>query len=198
MSLRLFLASFALATAPLMATAHHTEKHGAEADLHAIGPVLDAPAPALAAIMTDGTPATFEALSGEQGTIIAFVRSADWCPYCQRQLVELSKADETISKTGWQVVGLSYDSAETLKAFGERSSISFPLLSDEGSETIKAYGLLNEEHEPGSRVYGIPHPALVFVRKDGTVAAVLREEGYRERPEIDVITSKITELNAIN
>lgn len=194
MILRSTLAALALALAATTATAHHTEEHGEQAEAPAIGPVIGAAAPALSVIGPDGAAPTLESLSGTNGTIIAFVRSADWCPFCKRQLVELSGAVANLEATGWQLAGLSYDAPDTLTAFASASDISYPLLSDEGSTTIKAFGLLNEEHAPDSRVYGIPHPALVFIRNDGTVAAVLREDGYRTRPTIELIQSTIANL----
>jgi peroxiredoxin len=38
---------------------------------------------------------------------------------------------------------ISYDPPEILAAFGKQRGISFPMLSDVGSETIKRYGILN-------------------------------------------------------
>jgi hypothetical protein len=39
----------------------------------------------------------------------------------------------------------------------------------------------------GSRYDGIPHPAIIFIAADGTVKAVMREEGYKDRPAVDTI-----------
>ena len=192
---RLIVVSFAVLAMPLAAMSHHDENHGTKAEQTSIGPVIGAQAPALTAIASDdGTPASLETLSGTSGTIISFVRSADWCPFCKRQLIELSAAEADISASGWSIVGLSYDSPEKLAAFAAMSGIKFPLLSDTGSVTIKAYGLFNEEVAANSRSYGIPHPALVFVGADGTVEAVLREEGYRKRPSLEVIEETIARL----
>ena len=175
--------------------AHHDENHGAEAELASIGPVVDAPAPAITAVNTDGSAVDLATLSGSQGTIIAFVRSADWCPFCKRQLIELNAEEEASSQSGWQLTGLSYDTTDKLAAFAGQSGIDFPLLSDTGSTTIKAFGLLNEEVNADSKAFGIPHPALVFIDNEGVVKAVLREEGYRNRPSIDVIKETIAALS---
>ena len=193
---RLLISFFiALSVSVSFAMAHHTDEHGAENDnAVAIGPVVGSQAPTLSVKLSDGSPATLDDLEGEKGTIIAFVRSADWCPYCQRQLVDLQSIESELLASGWQIAGLSYDTPEKLAAFAAKSDVSFPLLSDPGSETIKAFGLLNEEVSPTSRSFGIPHPALVFINSDGTIAAVIREEGYRTRPSLDAIRTQIESL----
>ena len=194
MLIRLIATSLVVLAMSPAAISHHDYEHGATKELASIGPVIGAEAPAITAALPDGSPASLEALSGTSGTIVSFVRSADWCPFCKRQLIDLNGAEADIAATGWQLVGLSYDTPEKLAAFTAQSGINFPLLSDANSETIKAFGLLNEEVAANSRSYGIPHPALVFIGADGTVRAVLREEGYRKRPSLEVIMETITEL----
>lgn len=44
---------------------------------------------------------------------------------------------------GLGLAAISYDPVETLAAFSRQRGITFPLLSDAGSETIKRYGILN-------------------------------------------------------
>jgi len=41
------------------------------------------------------------------------------------------------------VAVISYDTAEIMAAFSKQRGVTFPLLSDAGSETIKRYGILN-------------------------------------------------------
>jgi len=65
------------------------------------------------------------------------------------------------------------------------------MLSDQGSETIKAFGVLNEDFEPDHFAYGVPYPVVYVVGYDGVVQAVLQEDGYKKRPEIDVIVAAI-------
>lgn len=160
-----------------------------------IGPIVGSEAPAATVTKADGTETTLAALAGENGTAIAFVRSLDWCPYCKKQAGELEAAKAPLEEAGWSLVALSYDAPETLNAFADKAGITYSLLSDEASDVIRAYGLLNEEMKEGSRYYGIPHPAIIFVRTDGTVAAVLREEGYKDRPPVEVVTETATLLN---
>ncbi|MEL6663330.1 MAG: peroxiredoxin family protein [Pseudomonadota bacterium] len=161
-----------------------------------IGPKVGAVAPSLdstVAVTADGvTPA-----AAENGRVLVFVRSADWCPFCKTQLVELEEIAGPLSEAGWALEAISYDSPEILSEFATDNDLTFTLRADEGSAVITEFGLLNTDVREGSRSYGIPHPAVVFIRDKGTVAAVLREEGYRTRPSIDAITEAAMMLNQI-
>jgi peroxiredoxin len=66
-----------------------------------------------------------------------------------------------------------------LARFSEKQKIAFPLLSDAGSKTIVAYGLLNKEAK--GRSEGIPYPGTMVIDKDGVIQAKLFLDGYRER-----------------
>jgi len=71
------------------------------------------------------------------------------------------------------LVGISYDSSETLKEFTQRNKIAFLLLSDEESKAIDAYKLRNKDTREGSRQDGIAHPVTVIVDNKGVVRAKL-------------------------
>jgi len=78
-----------------------------------------------------------------------------------------------------QVVGVSYDSVDVLARFAQRRKITFPLLSDAGSKTITAYGLLNKDAK--GRGAGIPYPGTMLIDRDGIIRAKLFLDGYRDR-----------------
>ena len=89
-------------------------------------------------------------------------------------------------------MGISYDEPATLKRFTTRQSLGFPLLSDPGSKTIKAYGLLNEGASGPTE--GIPHPVTVMVDKSGVIRAKLGFEGYRQRHTSKDLIEKAREI----
>lgn len=81
-----------------------------------------------------------------------------------------------IEATGTQLVGISYDSVQTLKKFADARQITYLLLSDEGSQTIHAYGTHNQD--------GYPHSGTFLVDQQGTVRDALFLEEYRQRHQI--------------
>ena len=87
--------------------------------------------------------------------------------------MQLQKDLNRISDAGIDVVAVSYDSVDTLKAFAEKKTIKFPLLSDTQSEAIDAYHIRNQDVKEGSRLDGIPHPGTFLLDSDGVVRAKL-------------------------
>ena len=132
-----------------------------------------------------GKEKNYDSITGERGAVILFVRSADWCFYCKRQLRSWNERAEEFRSLGYNVVSLSYDDGKTLARFRESNSISFPMLTDQGSEMIKAFGILNKNLEEASRFYGVPHPAIYVVSPEGKITHLFKGEGFKERPHIE-------------
>jgi hypothetical protein len=106
--------------------------------------------------------------------------------------VELQGRLKDIQRSGRGLVAISYDPVPVLADFARRRGITFPLLSDEGSGTIKAYGLLNTTVAPTNKTqYGIPFPGTFFVDRDAIVTSRVFETAYQER---DTISSMIVRL----
>lgn len=143
----------------------------------------------------DGNIQSLDTLKGDKGTVLVFVRSADWCPYCQVQLLDLRSDAAPIEELGYNIVAVSYDKPELLKAFKDKYKFPYPMLSDEGSVVIKELGILNDKYDEGHFAYGVPYPTVYVLGHDGSVQAVLAEEGYKKRPQVEVIVDTIQDLN---
>ena len=100
-------------------------------------------------------------------------------------MVQLQADLEKIEAAGIQVVGISYDSVDVLKKYAEAKEIAFLLLSDEGSETIDAFGLRNMEAPKTGRMAGIPYPGTYLLDSTGTVKAKIFLDGYAKRHATD-------------
>ena len=93
----------------------------------------------------------------------------------------MEQSRDALKKRGLGLAAISYDSVATLKFFSDRKSIRFPLLSDESSSVIRAFGVLNEQVPKSSEVYGIPHPVTYVIDAKGVVQSRNSEEDYRQR-----------------
>ena len=89
-------------------------------------------------------------------------------------------------------MGISYDSPEVLKRVASKHQITFPLLSDEGSKTIDAYGIRNQE--AAGRFAGIPHPTTFVVDDKGVIRAKLFHEGYKERHTSEELIKSVKQI----
>ncbi|MEL7447881.1 MAG: peroxiredoxin family protein [Pseudomonadota bacterium] len=146
----------------------------------------------LTASTPDGRTVALGELSATgNGLVVAFVRSADWCPFCKRQLIELSQRHADFAERGLTLVSISYDSPGVLKAFTQEFNIAFPLLSDPDSAVIDAFGIRNKSHKKGTSGYGIPHPGIMFFDTSGTLRASFAEKSYKDRPRIDDVLAVI-------
>ena len=89
------------------------------------------------------------------------------------QLVELQNVLPELQAAGYEPFAVSNDTVERLATFAERNHITFPLLSDEDSEVIRRYGIMNTLIKPGEgkemRWYGIPYPGTYVTDADGFI-----------------------------
>jgi len=119
--------------------------------------------------------------------------------------VELQSRLEELRAQGLGVVAISYDSEEVLADFSQRRDITFPLLSDDDSSVITAFGILNTVAAEGvgpnrddpdvvadvakyvslfganPMIVGTPHPGTFMLDATGRVTSRFFEEFYRER-----------------
>jgi peroxiredoxin len=144
----------------------------------------------------NGMPRTLQSLMGENGLVLFFFRSADWCPFCQAQMVDLNTAVAAIQRRGYRMAGISFDSPQILKTFIERRQIGYTLLSDPKSEIIDRYKLRDPQYPPGSFAYGVPRPIIFVLDKSGTIKAKLYEETYTKRPPASLVISTIDKVAA--
>lgn len=142
-----------------------------------------------------GKTRSFSDIVGKKGVVLVFVRSAEWCPFCQKQLIELDESSKRFEELGYPVVSVSYDTKDALNKFVTKNKPNITMLSDPRSEAIRAFGILNEEVAKGTRSYGIPHPGVYIVGKDKKVQAKFFKDGFKNRPSAREILLKIEALN---
>jgi len=152
------------------------------------GPRVGQPLPVkLVAPDQDGKIRDLASLTGKRGLLLVFNRSVDWCVYCRAQAVDWNRRLGEVRALGYEVAVISYDSLSAIKNFSEGRGIKYTLLSDKGSKIIRAFGLLNEDHPPGTFGHGIPHPIVFAIDPKGVIRHRFSEASYRRRPDIDVV-----------
>jgi len=115
------------------------------------------------------------------------------------------------------LAAISYDPPEILAAFARQRGITFPLLSDAGSETIRRYGILNTIAEEAvgphatdpavaadvkkyvsgvganPRMVGMAFPGTFLLDGDGRVKSRFFEDFYIERNTASSIMARVGE-----
>jgi peroxiredoxin len=160
-----------------------------------LGPPVGTKAPDIGTRLDQtGKPRTLADLMSKNGLVLMFFRSADWCPYCKAQLIDVNGGVAEIEKRGYRVAALSYDSPEILAAFTAKRQITYTLLSDPKSEVIDRYKLRDPQYPPGNRAYGVPRPIIFILDPDGVIKAKLYEESFKDRPPVAAVISKLDEF----
>ena len=99
---------------------------------------------------------------------------------------------EELRKQGIGIAAVTYDPVPILADFAKRRGITFPLLSDPGSATIKRYGILNTTvPESNQQAYGIPFPGTFMINPQGVVTARFFEQAYQERNTVGSILARL-------
>jgi peroxiredoxin len=161
-----------------------------------LGPPVGVSAPDIGTRLDQtGKPRKLADVMGPNGVVFMFFRSADWCPYCQAQLIEMNGGNADIEKRGYRIAALSYDSPEILQNFTAKRHIAFTFLSDPKSEVVDLYKLRDPQYPPGSKAYGVPRPIIFIVDKAGVIKAKLYEESFKVRPPLSLVLEKLDELN---
>ena len=102
--------------------------------------------------------------------------------------MELERSLAKFRAQGLGVAAISYDSPALLRHFSERmGGFHFPLLSDNGSKVIRAFGILNHNIPEDHEWYGIPFPGTFVLDENGVVRAKYFEQMHRQRYTADSI-----------
>jgi len=80
-------------------------------------------------------------LSGYKGTwVVLYFYPKDDTPGCTKEACAFRDMADEYRKKDITVLGVSKDSPQSHTKFAQKYRLTFPLLSDEGKEIIKAYG----------------------------------------------------------
>jgi peroxiredoxin len=160
-----------------------------------VGPSVGSKAPTLTVIDNNNTAVNINDLTAKNGVIVLFFRSADWCPFCKRHLIEFQEYADKFKALGYGLAAISYDSTDILKAFTQENNLSYPLLSDQAANTVKAYNILNRDYKMGDENYGIPYPGVVIIDRKGSIAHKYFFKGYRKRVKFVDLYQQLSQLN---
>lgn len=142
-------------------------------------------------------------LAGQKQTVLVFYRGG-WCPYCNTHMAELQAIEPDILKAGFQIVALSPDSPESLKASIDKNKLNYTLLSDSKTEAARAFGLAfaaPERYAERLLKYSnnqnkdvLPVPAVFILNKQGEILFEYINPDYKKRLKGSFLLATIKEL----
>lgn len=135
----------------------------------------------------------------KNGPVVASFYRGGWCPYCNLELRALQRSLPELKELGASLVAISPQTPDESLSTAEKNALAFPVLSDTGSKTARAFGIafdLAEELRPiyakfghalpdrnGDESWTLPIPATFVIAQDGTIALAFIDTDYRKRLE---------------
>lgn len=148
----------------------------------------------LSASDQNGKPQSLRSVMGEKGVAVFFVRSADWCPFCKGQLVDINRNLAQFKAQGLGVVSVSVDEVPLIAAFAKEQGIGYTMLSDPKGAINLSLGIRDEQYPLGTKAFGVPRPTLYIVDKLGTVKLRYMEPTYKTRPNLAAVLDDVKRL----
>lgn len=159
------------------------------------GPAVGAHFPhRLEAADQHGATRTMTSLMGENGIALFFVRSADWCPFCRRQLADVNARVPEFAALGLNVVSVSVDEVAEIAAFASEQGIEYTMLADPAGDINASLGIRDEQYPVGSAQFGVPRPTLYVIDRNATIRLRYMEPTYRTRPDLDIVLAEAARL----
>src|SRR5437868_13957584 len=125
-----------------------------------------------------------------QPVVLAFFPAA-FSSVCTKELCTFRDSLARLKAAQAQVYGISVDTFFTLKAFHDQQRLTFPLLSDFNKQTIRDYGVFNEDM---IGLKGIAKRAVFVIDKEGIVRHREVLEDARNEPDYDAVFSAVASL----
>jgi len=150
-----------------------TSTTGDRAERPAAGPPVrltaGAPAPDFTLPDSGGRPVTLSALRGRR--VVLYAYPAAMTPGCTTEACDFRDSLSALSAAGVTVLGISPDGPSRLAEFAARDGLTFPLLADESTAVLTAYGAYGEKNSYGRTVVGVRRSTFV-VDADGLLEKV--------------------------
>jgi len=132
-------------------------------------------------------------------TVLIFYRGS-WCPFCTRHLQDLAGIEPEVAKAGAQILAISMDQPEKLKATPGHDTLGYQLLSDSDAAATRAFGLafrvedalvkkykdsykIDLEAASGRDHHILPYPAVFVASTNGVIQFAHFNPDYKVRLE---------------
>jgi peroxiredoxin Q/BCP len=122
------------------------------------------------ALDQDGVRRTLADYNGKK--LIVFFYPAASTPGCTAEACNLTDNYSVLQEAGYEILGVSADTAKKQKNFQVKYNFPFPLLADTEKQVIKGFGVWGEKKFMG-RVYDGIHRMTFIIDQNGVVERVI-------------------------
>ena len=117
-------------------------------------------APDFTLLDKSGTPITLSSFLGKK--IVLYFYPKDNTSGCTAEACNLRDNYEALVAQGYNVVGVSKDSAASHRKFADKYELPFTLLSDPSTQMLQAFGAWGEKKMYGKTVMGTIRRTFIF------------------------------------
>lgn len=119
---------------------------------------------------TEGKEIRLSEFQGKKNVVLYFYPK-DNTPGCTKEACDFRDSLKKINQTHTVVLGVSADSLGSHEKFRKQFSLPFPLLSDEGREVLRKFGVWTQKTFMGKKFMGIERTTVV-IDKEGKVRKI--------------------------
>ena len=149
-----------------------------------------------------------QALLAGKRSVLIFYRGG-WCPYCNKHLSALAEIVPDLEESGYQILAISPDRPEKLRAKPDLGKLPYTLLSDSPMTVSGAFGItfkvedelvdkymnsygIDLEGDSGESHHLLPYPSVFIVDGKGVIRFAHVDPNYKVRmdPEEIVETAR--------
>lgn len=159
-------------------------------------------APAFTGIDQDGNTISSAELL-KKGPVVIFFYRGEWCPYCNRQIMQLQDSLQLVLNKGASVVAITPSAAEGIDKIVSKTKATFSIIHDKDYKIMMDYGVafevstgtkikyklggINLKKENGNDGNILPVPATYVIGTDGKIKYVYYNVNYKERATVKSI-----------
>lgn len=104
--------------------------------------------------------------------LVLYFYPKDSTPGCTSEACSLRDNYSDLRKQGYEVIGVSADSAASHQRFAEKNNLPFTLISDENKELMQTFGVWGEKKMAGRTYMGI-HRTTFIINEEGIVERII-------------------------
>lgn len=143
----------------------------------------------------------------KKGPVVLMFYRGQWCPYCNKQLMQLEDSLQLITAKGATLIAVTAEKPENISKTIEKTKAVFPILFDDSLSIMKSYDVafavdaktiktykkygIDFNEANGKNGANLPVPALYIISSEGKITYKYFNPDYTKRPSVAEIVEHL-------